>query len=372
MRLFALRRLAAPAAAAAALLAACTGAPQSEPAPSASPAPRPGSTSGPASEVREADVRAQLEALAHDSMEGRMTASPGMWRSARYIARQLQSFGVEAAGDDGYLQRLPISVEPREGRRPRMTLLRAWADTASLPAARRAVGVNVVGVLRGSDPALRDEAVVIGAHFDHLGVNSAGAVAGDSVWNGADDDASGVVAVLETARALAAGPRPRRTVVFLLSAGEELGMLGTNWYVANPAVPLARTVADLQIEMIGRPDSLAGGPGKAWLTGYERSTMGEALTAAGIPIVPDPRPAQGFFLRSDNVAFAYAGIPGHTISSYGMHTDYHRPSDETRTIDYAHMTATVRAVVRAARVVAAGRAPAWKPGGRPARPQAGQ
>jgi len=366
MRIPALRRLAAPAAAA--LLAACTGAPQSE----STPVPRPGSTSGPASEVREADVRAQLEALAHDSMEGRMTASPGMWRSARYIAGRLQAFGVEAAGDDGYLQRIPISVEPREGRRPRMTLLGAWADTASLPAARRAVGVNVVGILRGSDPALRDEAVVIGAHFDHLGVSSAGAVAGDSVWNGADDDASGVVAVLETARALAAGPRPRRTVVFLLTTGEEVGLLGTNWYVAHPAVPLARTVADLQIEMIGRPDSLAGGPGKAWLTGYARSTMGEALTAAGVAIVPDPRPAQEFFLRSDNVAFVYAGIPGHTISSFGMHTDYHRPSDETRAIDYAHMTATVRAVVRAARVLADGPAPQWKPGGRPARPQAGQ
>jgi hypothetical protein len=355
---------------AAALLAACGGCaagPQREPA--SATVPRSGS-SGP--EVREADVRAQLEALAHDSMEGRMTATPGMWRSARYIARRLQSFGVEPAGDDGFLQRIPLALEPRQGRRPRMTLLRAWADTANLPADRRTIGVNVVGVLRGTDPALRDEAIVIGAHFDHLGVNSAGAVAGDSVWNGADDDASGVVAVLETARALAAGPRPKRTVVFLLTTGEEVGMLGTNWYIANPAVPLARTVADLQVEMIGRPDSLAGGPGKAWLTGYERSTMGEAFTAAGLAVVPDPRPAQGFFLRSDNAAFAYAGIPGHTLSSFGMHTDYHRPSDDTRSIDYAHMTATVGQVVRAARLLADGPAPQWKPGGRPTRPQAGQ
>ena len=361
MRPSALRRLAP--ALAAALLAACSAAPRSGAAPSASP-----SSGGPA-QVREADVRAQLEALAHDSMEGRMTATPGMWRSARYIARQLQSFGVEPAGDDGFLQRLPIALEPREGRRPRLTLQNAWADTANLPADRRAIGVNVVGILRGSDPALRDQAIVIGAHFDHLGVNSAGAVNGDSVWNGADDDASGVVAVLETARALAAA-RPKRTVIFLLTTGEEVGMLGTSWYVANPVVPLDRTVADLQIEMIGRPDSLAGGPGKAWLTGYERSTMGESFTAAGIAVVPDPRASQGFFLRSDNVVFAYAGIPGHTLSSFGLHTDYHRPSDDTRTIDYAHMTATVRAVVQAARVLADGPAPQWKPGGRPSRPAA--
>src|SRR5690606_4337632 len=113
---------------------------------------------------------------------------------------------------------------------------------------------------------------------------------GDSIYNGADDDASGVVAMLETARQLAADP-PARSVIFVAFTGEENGMTGTRWYIRNAPRPLERTVADIQIEMIGRPDSLAGGAGKGWLTGYERSTMGPMLSAAGIAVVADPRPA---------------------------------------------------------------------------------
>jgi Zn-dependent M28 family amino/carboxypeptidase len=199
-------------------------------------------------------------------------------------------------------------------------------------------------------------------------------VNGDSVYNGADDDASGVVAVLGVARALAAGPAPRRTVVFLLATGEEVGLLGTRWYIANPVVPIARTVANLNVEMIGRPDSLAGGPGRAWFTGYERSTMGDALRAGGIPLVADPRPAQNFFRRSDNYAFAVLGVPAHTISSYNLHADYHRPSDEASAADPSHMAAVIAATARATRIAADGPAPQWKPGGRPegaARPGGG-
>ncbi|HEX2202736.1 MAG TPA: M20/M25/M40 family metallo-hydrolase [Longimicrobium sp.] len=359
------RRSASPAALAAlALLAAC--------APSAGPRPESGTgAAGPAAAqapvaTRLEDVRDHLHALAHDSMLGRYTGEEGMWRSARYIARQLQGYGVEPAGDDGFFQRMPLGIVEGRNGRLRPALLGSWADTATVPAERRRVGVNVVGILRGADPARRDQAVVIGAHFDHLGIGRA--VDGDSVYNGADDDASGVVAVLEVARALSRGPRPARTVVFLLTSGEEVGMTGTNWYIGHPVVPLERTVADLQIEMIGRPDTAAGGPGKAWLTGYERSTMGEMLAAQSIPIIPDPRPRQDFFLRSDNIAFAYKGIPGHTLSSYGLHGDYHQPSDEVERIDFAHMTEVVRAAVRAARLLADGPAPVWKPGGRPTPP----
>jgi hypothetical protein len=130
-------------------------------------------------------------------------------------------------------------------------------------------------------------------------------------------------------------------------------------------VPLDRTVADLGIEMIGRPDSLAGGPGKGWLTGFERSTMGPRLAAAGIPVVADPRPDQEFFLRSDNIAFARHGIPAHTLSSYGMHSDYHTPADEAGRIDAAHLAQMVDATARAARLLADGDPPVWNPGGRP-------
>lgn len=306
------------------------------------------------------NVRRALSVLAADSMEGRRAASPGAAKAAAFIARQLEAFGVEAAGDSGYFQRVPMARRA-EGRG--VILLPSWSDLDTVPAERRMGDVNVVGMLRGGDPALRDEVVNVGAHYDHVGVGRP--VEGDSIYNGADDDASGVVAVLEVARALARGPRPKRTVVFLLSTAEEMGIVGTRWYVAHPVVPLERTVADLEVEMIGRPDSLAGGAGRAWLTGYERSTMGDMLREAGVPIVADPRPQENFYMRSDNIVFALAGIPAHTLSSYNMHSDYHRPSDEVERVDFDHMTRVIEAAVEAVRLLADGEKPEWHPGGRP-------
>jgi hypothetical protein len=301
-------------------------------------------------------------------MQGRFTGSPGMHRAARYLAGLFRQVGLEPAGDDGYLQRLPLALETRGGERtPR--LLNAWPDTAALSPADRAVGVNVVGILRGADPVLREQVVLIDAHYDHLGSVHAGSgcqpAGADTLCNGADDDASGDVAVVEIARELKRGPAPKRTIVFLLTTGEEVGLLGTRWYIQHPVLPLERMVANLEIEMIGRPDPLAGGGGKAWLTGYERSTMGSMLASAGIPIVADPRPAQQFFDRSDNIAFARRGIPAHTLSSFNLHADYHTAADEARRIDYGHMTLVVRAAARAARLLADGPAPVWKPGGQP-------
>lgn len=325
-------------------------------------APARGSAQTPGTRVQ--DVRAELSALADDSMQGRMTASPGGVRAARYIAQRMKEFGLRPAGDSGFFQRVPLARSPQGDDRSGLVLLNALQDLDSVPAEARAVAVNVVGVLPGSDSKLRDQAILVDAHYDHLGVGEP--VDGDSIYNGADDDASGTVAVLEIARALAAGPRPKRTVVFLATTGEEVGLLGTRWYIAHPVVPLERTVANLEIEMIGRPDSLAGGRGKGWLTGYERSTMGSMFERAGIAIVPDPHPAQSFFTRSDNIAFARRGIPAHTLSSYNLHTDYHTPADEADRVDLDHMTGVIRAGARAVRLLANGPVPRWRPGGRPA------
>jgi Zn-dependent M28 family amino/carboxypeptidase len=190
-------------------------------------------------------------------------------------------------------------------------------------------------------------------------------VDGDSIYTGADDDASGTVAVLEIARALMEGKRPGRTVVFAAMTGEEMGLVGTRYFIANPPILLDRVVAGFEIEMIGRPDSLAGGWGKAWLTGYERSTMGDMLKANGIPIVPDPRPDQNFFRRSDNYAFARMGIVAHTLSTFNLHADYHRPSDEADATDFGHMTAVITAAAEAVGHLANGPTPAWHEGGRP-------
>jgi Zn-dependent M28 family amino/carboxypeptidase len=250
-----------------------------------------------------------------------------------------------------------------------VTLLRSFADLDTVPAERRLAGGNVVGILPGGDAALRGEAILVSAHYDHLGVGAP--VGGDSIYNGADDDASGTATVMLVARVLAAGPRPRRTVVFLASTGEEVGLTGTLWYIRHPAWPLDRTVANLETEMIGRPDSLAGGAGRAWLTGYDRSTMGDMLRAAGIPLVADPRPAERFFERSDNIAFAWLGIPAHTLSTFNLHADYHTPSDDVSRIDAEHMARVVAEAARAVRMLAdAPRPPVWKVGQRPEPPAA--
>jgi hypothetical protein len=305
-------------------------------------------------------VREIVSALAADSMEGRRTATPGSARAARFLAERMRAYGLEPAGDSGYFQRVAYQVvEGPEGEMLRLAGAPGSDTTHGEPVA----DYNLVGLIRGSDPAVRDEAVVLGAHFDHVGIGKP--VEGDSIYNGADDDASGVAAVLAAAGALAQSP-PRRTIVVLLTSGEEFGVLGTQSYLERPAVPLESTVADLQVEMVGRPDSLAGGAGRLWLTGFERSTMGAALAEAGLPVVADPRPQFNFFERSDNIVFALRGIPAHTLSSYGLHADYHQPSDEVEGIDFAHLSQAAELVARAARLLADGPRPEWRPGGRPA------
>jgi hypothetical protein len=131
-------------------------------------------------------VRRLLGALSDDSLEGRMTASRGSARAAAIIAAEMRRIGLEPAGDSGYFQRVPIALVGAGRGRP--TLLDGFAQLDTFPAARRPASVNVVGVLRGSDPAVRDSAVLIDAHYDHLGIGRA--VNGDSIYNGADDDAS--------------------------------------------------------------------------------------------------------------------------------------------------------------------------------------
>jgi hypothetical protein len=228
-----------------------------------------------------------------------------------------------------------------------------------------ALGGNVIGLIEGSDPALKNEVVLVDAHYDHLGIRLPAPGTTDSIYNGADDDASGTVAVIEIARAIKAGPPPKRTLIFAATTGEEIGLVGTNWYIAHPVRPLSQMVSNLEIEMIGRPDSLAGGFGKAWLTGYERSTMGDTLAAHGVPIVKDPRPEQQFFQRSDNIAFARMGIPAHTLSTFNLHTDYHRASDEVDKTDFAHMTGVINSAVTAVRLLADRFKPEWYPGCKP-------
>jgi aminopeptidase YwaD len=224
---------------------------------------------------------------------------------------------------------------------------------------------NAVGVLRGSDPKAAAEALFLSAHLDHLGVGEP--VNGDAIYNGADDDASGCVSVLELARALAAGPRPKRTLYFVCFGSEERGGGGAQYFVAHSPVPLDHIVADLNLEMLGRPDAKVPA-NTLWLTGYERSNLGPELARRGAHLVADPHPEQNFFRRSDNYTLALRGVVAHTISSFGLHTDYHRPSDEASKIDFTFMTQSINSLIAPVRWLAnSSFRPAWEPGKAPSR-----
>ncbi len=235
-------------------------------------------------------------------------------------------------------------------------------------------GSNVVACIRGvgtsAKPELSRETLVVTAHYDHLDPKHGHADAdpkADTIYNGADDDASGVVAVLEIAGAMAAAKPPARTVVFLLVTGEEIGMLGTEEYLDHPLVPLTDTVANLNFEMIGRPDPNVGGAGHLWLTGFELTNLGPAFAAAQLAILPDPYPKEDFYERSDNIAFVNRGVIGQTLSTYNLHKDYHTPRDEVDRIDFAHMEGCTKAGLAAVQLIASGElTPTWS--GKPSKP----
>ena len=225
---------------------------------------------------------------------------------------------------------------------------------------------NVVGVLPGSDAALADEAVVLSAHMDHVGVGRPDAE-GDSIYNGADDDGSGTVALLEIAEALAQMPeRPRRSVVILLVSGEEQGLWGSRWFVENPPFPVHRMVANLNLDMVGRND-----PERIVAIGKEHSDLGETLDALadrhadlGLEPIDDPWPEERFYFRSDHVNFARAGVPVLFFFS-GTHEDYHQPGDEVDEIDGDKLERVSRLVFHLTLELAnRDSRPRWDPGSR--------
>ena len=226
---------------------------------------------------------------------------------------------------------------------------------------------NAIGKLSGRDKRRTAQVILLTAHLDHLGNRPPrpGTPAGDSIFNGADDDASGSVAVLELAEALAHGRRPKRTIVFTWFGSEEAGGYGAAYFLEHPPVPLEAIVANLEFEMIGRPDP-AVPPHTLWLTGYERSDLGPRLAKRGARLVQDPHPAENFFMRSDNIQLARRGVVAQTVSSFGLHKEYHQPSDEVRLVDFAHMTDAIRSMLDPVRWLANSEfRPVWLPGKKP-------
>lgn len=295
-------------------------------------------------------VRSHVEVLASDQYRGRGSATEDEFTAARYIAAELKRYSIQPAGENHtYFQRVSL-------------------DSPIVPEELRASYVgrtttNVVAVLRGSDAKASQQTVLLTAHLDHLGVGPA--VNGDTIYNGADDDASGVAAVLEFARVLSLGPRPRRTVVFALFGSEEIGGYGATYFQEHPPVPLKSIIANLEFEMIGRPDP-AVTPHTLWLTGYERSNLGAELATHGASLVNDPHPEQYFFRRSDNYILAKRGIIAHTVSSFNLHDDYHRPSDDVSHIDFDHLADSIQSFISPVRWLCnSDFVPRWNPGQQP-------
>ncbi len=223
---------------------------------------------------------------------------------------------------------------------------------------------NAVGMIKGTDAKLSAEVILLSAHMDHLGIRE-NAPGDDKLFNGADDDASGCVAVIELGRVIAASKRPKRSVFFAFYGSEEAGGFGSSYFVQNLAFPKEKLIANLQFEMLGRADEKVK-PNELWLTGYDRSNLGSELAKQGAMLVADPHPDQNFFQRSDNYTLAREGIIAHTVSSYGLHTDYHQASDEIKTIDFVHMTRSINSMIAPINwLLNSDFKPAWYEGKRP-------
>jgi Zn-dependent M28 family amino/carboxypeptidase len=270
-------------------------------------------------------LRGHVSFLASDLLEGRDTPSRGLDIAGEYIASQFRGLGLEPAGDAGYFQ--TVMLRPKK---------------ADSPKSR-----NVAAILRGSDPQLKDTYVMLSAHYDHLGLAQTGE---DRIFNGANDDASGTASVLEVANALAAlYPRPKRSVLFILFCGEEKGLRGSRYYASHPLVPLAETVADLNLEQLGRTDAPEGPQlNSANVTGYDFSDLTPVLIdsgrSIGIRVWKNPEASDAYFNRSDNGPLAKAGIPAHTLSVTYEFPDYHAVGDEWQKIDYDNMAKVDQAV----------------------------
>jgi Zn-dependent M28 family amino/carboxypeptidase len=258
-----------------------------------------------------------IRQLSDDKLGGRMTGSLGADSAAAYIARRFEEVGLQPSAG-GWFQTFTVAKDAPVAQHTHVGGLRAK---------------NVIGLLPGRDPVLRNETLIVGAHYDHLGLGGFGSLDPDStgqVHNGADDNASGVAALLELARAAARAPsRLRRSLVFVAFAGEELGLRGSEQYTAAPPIALDRTRAVINLDMVGRARG--------------RVLVGAFGRLPGPPLLPRlqswTRLAVQDFARggyseeeSDVGPFAKRGVPAVAFFT-GFHSDYHRPTDDWPAVD---------------------------------------
>ena len=269
------------------------------------------------------DLKKHLYTIAADSMEGRETGSAGQKKAGKYLISQYQKNQVSfPKGASDYYQAVPASFLNKKRNNN-------LADSE-----------NIWAFIEGSEKP--EEVIVISAHYDHVGIENG------EVYNGADDDGSGTSALLEIAQAFQtakkAGHGPKRSILFLHVTGEEHGLLGSRYYSENPLFPLANTVADVNIDMIGRRDALhADTNNYVYIIGANRlsseldhisATMNQKYVGLDLDYrFNDPKDPNRFYERSDHYNFAKFGIPS-VFFFNGVHPDYHKKSDEPNKIEY--------------------------------------
>jgi hypothetical protein len=263
-------------------------------------------------------LQEHVQFLASDKLEGRRTGEPGAAAAASYISNQFAKLGLKpgsrlGTGKASFLQEFPYT--------------RVNSPTV--------LGYNVVGILKGRDKRLADEAIVIGAHYDHLGHGGEGSLStgSASVHYGADDNASGTAAMLEIARVLAKEKKNERTIIFIAFSGEEEGLFGSKFYVNNPVFPIENTVAMINLDMVGRLSDkklTIGGIGTAtqWKAAVERqNSFTLQLNEDGF----GPSDHSSFYTKKIPVLFFFTGT----------HLDYHKPSDTADKINYPGLVSIV-------------------------------
>jgi hypothetical protein len=268
-------------------------------------------------------VRKHLYTLASDEMEGREPGTLGIEKAAVYIENEFKKNGLTPFGD-----------------------LKSYRQTFTFKNRKTNEDItssNIIGVLEGRSK--KEEYVIISAHYDHLGMKKSGE--GDLIYNGANDDASGVTGVL----ALAAYFKEvghERTIVFAAFTAEEMGLVGSTYF--GKEIDAAKFVAGINLEMIGKTPSF--GPNTAWLTGFERSDFGKIiqrnLEGTGYQLFPDPYKKFNLFFRSDNASLARLGVPSHTFSTtpIDVDPDYHQVTDASETLNMTVITQTIQAVAK--------------------------
>ena len=283
--------------------------------------------------INEVSVKKYLYTLANDSMQGRKAGGPGIEKAAKYIEQQFSKIGLKPFDGSSFRQTFK-HINKRPEKKEELTLF------------------NVIGLLEGT--TLKEEFVIVSAHYDHLGRKNIGQ--GDLIFNGANDNASGVSAMIMLADYFKKAKINKRSILFVAFTAEEMGLVGSNYF--GKTISAETIIAGVNIEMIGKESPF--GPKTAWLTGFNRSDFGKIiqknLSFSEYKLYPDPYKNYRLFFRSDNASLARLGVPAHTFSTSPMDKDldYHKVSDEAETLDVKTITETIKAIATGIRSIISG------------------